>query len=272
MNSPSHPTAHEPIFRLPGVVLGSLAVLIGIHAIRMFLLPEDVDLEWLLAFAVVPARWAVAYGGTDAQDIISSLQNSGDMESMPLILAHYILADEGGKPWTGLTYALLHGSWTHVLLNSVWLAAFGTPLARRCGALRFLGLSAVAAFAGAVLYVLLHPWQVLPLIGASAAVSGMMGAAAWFMFAPPTFRHDGRLTEPHERRSESLQGLFTNRQVMLFLLVWIVINYFSDAFARPLGVTDVSIAWEAHLGGFFAGLALFPFIDPLRTRTPSRSA
>ena len=42
-------------------------------------------------------------------------------------LAHYVLADGEGRPWTSLTYAFLHGSWAHVLVNSVWLAAFGTP-------------------------------------------------------------------------------------------------------------------------------------------------
>ncbi|MGO4705874.1 rhomboid family intramembrane serine protease [Microvirga sp. 2MCAF38] len=262
---PSRAT-REPIFQLPTVVLVSIAVLIGIHALRTFVLSEEVDFEWLIAFAVVPARWAVAYGGVNAQDIISSLQGNGDMETLPLALAQYVLSDEGGKPWTGLTYALLHGSWTHVLLNCVWLAAFGTPLARRFGPARFLALAAVTAFVGAVLYVLMHAWQVLPLIGASGAVSGMMGAAAWFMFAPPSFNAEGRMNEPHERHRETLRGLIANRQVMLFLVIWIVINYFSDAFARPLGVTDVSIAWEAHLGGFFAGLALFPIIDPLRPR------
>lgn len=261
----------EPIFKLPPVVLWSVLILLGIHAVRMFLLSEETDLEWLFSLAVVPARWAVAYGGVQAEDIIASLQGTGDTESLPLVLARYVLSEEGGKPWTGLTYTLLHGSWTHVILNSVWLAAFGTPLARRCGAGRYLLLAAVSAVAGALVYVLVHPWQVLPLIGASAAVSGMMAAAAWFIFAPATFHASGRLSEPHERHRESLSSLMSNRQVLLFLGVWLVINYFSDAFAQPLGVADASIAWEAHVGGFFAGLILFPFLDPMGHRGARRA-
>ena len=58
--------------------------------------------------------------------------------------------------WTFVTYALIHGDWTHLGLNSVWLLAFGTPVARRFGALRFLAFFAVTAAAGAAAHLATH--------------------------------------------------------------------------------------------------------------------
>jgi membrane associated rhomboid family serine protease len=122
-----------------------------------------------------------------------------------------------------------------------------------------------------VAHVLLHPLQPLPLVGASAAVSGMMAAAAWFMFSPLVYGRDGRLLEPHERPRERIGALFRNRQVVIFVVVWFGLNYLSARLAGPLGMTDASIAWEAHIGGFVVGLLLFPLIDPLGARgKPSR--
>jgi membrane associated rhomboid family serine protease len=58
--------------------------------------------------------------------------------------------------------------------------------------------------------------------------------------------------------------MLRNRQVVLFLAVWFVTNYLSAVLAKPLGITDASIAWEAHVGGFALGLAFFPLLDPLQ--------
>lgn len=264
------PSSREPIFNLPGVVLVSLLILIGIHALRVFILSDELDFRILVEGSFVPARWMIAYGGLSSDEVLNALlADRSEGASAILGLAQYILSDGGAKPWTGLTYALLHGSWTHVAMNGVWLAAFGTPVARRVGPGRFLVLAAATALAGALAYMAVHPRQVLPLIGASASVSGMMGAAAWFMFSPASPTAEGHAVEPHERPREALSGLLANRQILLFVAVWLVINYLSAAFAGPLGMTDASIAWEAHVGGFLAGLILFPFIDPVvDCRTP----
>ena len=105
----------------------------------------------------------------------------------------------------------------------------------------------------------MHPYQPFPLVGASAAVSGMMAAAAWFIFAPATWLLQGRLAEPHERPREALVDLVRNQRVLIFLAVWFASNFISGILAQPLGLTDASVAWEAHVGGFLVGLVLFPF-------------
>ncbi|MCB5176641.1 MULTISPECIES: rhomboid family intramembrane serine protease [Microvirga] len=259
--------AREPIFNLPTVVALSVAALVGIHALRL-LLSDETDFTLIIDWAVIPARWSVAFGSVQADEIVNALQGPGGSEdglSPFAALAQYVLADGEGRPWTGLTYAFLHGSWAHVLINCVWLAAFGTPLVRRIGAVRFFTLAAASAVGGAAVYAFMNPLQILPMIGASGAVSGMMAAASWFMFAPADWLPEGRLTQPHERLREGLLDMFRNRQVLIFLGVWFAANYVF-AFVQPLGVTDASIAWEAHLGGFLVGLALFPLLDPLPPR------
>jgi membrane associated rhomboid family serine protease len=267
------PRLREPIFNLPPAVALSLLALVGVHAFRLFLLSEETDFQLIIDWAVIPARWSVAYGGMRLEAIYAFLQERGSEETLgPLrALAQYVLGDGEGRPWTALTYAFLHGSWAHVLINGVWLAAFGTPLVRRCGAGRFFFLSAASAVGGALLYVFMNPMQIFPMIGASGAVSGMMAAASWFMFAPASWHWEGRITEAHERPREQLSEMFRNRQVLIFLGVWFAANYVF-AFVQPLGMTDASIAWEAHIGGFLVGLFIFPWLDPLPARSGRISA
>jgi len=272
--TPPNPTrpVREPIFNLPGAVAFSILALVAIHVLRL-LLSDEADFELIIDWAVIPARWSVAFGGIQPEEVFNSLRGGVTDEAVsPLsLLAQYVLGDGEGRPWTGLTYALLHGSWAHVLINSVWLAAFGTPIVRRCGPGRFFALAAASAVGGAVLYAFMNPLQVLPMIGASAAVSGMMAAASWFMFAPADWLPEGRLTQAHERPREQLADIARNRQVLIFLAVWFAANYVF-AFVQPLGVTDASIAWEAHIGGFLVGLLIFPLIDPLPMRPRRISA
>jgi membrane associated rhomboid family serine protease len=270
---PSHPSrAREPILNLPAVISLCLLALIGIHAVRM-LLSDESDFMLIIDWSVIPARWSVAFGNAQVEDVMKALREGVPADTItPLMaLAEYVLEGQEGRPWTALSYAFLHGSWAHVLMNSVWLAAFGTPIVRRCGAGRFFILSAAAAIAGAVLYAVMNPLQVLPMIGASGAVSGLMAAASWFMFAPASWHWEGRLTQPHERPRETPAHMIRNRQVLIFLGIWFAANYVF-AFVQPLGMTDASIAWEAHLGGFLAGLLVFPLIDPLPARSKRISA
>ncbi|WP_457090006.1 rhomboid family intramembrane serine protease [Microvirga sp. P5_D2] len=262
----------EPVFNLPPVVTISILVLAGIHLLRMFL-SQETDIELVFEWAVIPARWAVAYGGVEIQEVVRHLQESAPGESIESLeaLAQFVLADGEGHPLTAITHAFLHGSWVHLLLNSVWLAAFGTPIARRVGVWRFLLLAAVSAVAGALFYAFMNPVQIFPMIGASGAVSGLMGAASWFVFAPATWHWEGRLAQPHERPRQPLVEILGNRSFLVFIGVWFATNYLF-AFVEPVGLAEGNIAWEAHVGGFLAGLFLFPWIDPIPARSRRISA
>lgn len=249
----------EPVFNLPGVVLSTLLVLGAIHLMRNLALGDETDVELLLDFAAVPARWTIALDPSRGAEILSAATSAG-AEDLHAVLAQYVLAG-GAHPWTALTYAFLHGSWTHLVLNGVWFAAFATPVARRLGTARVLGLGVVCAVAGAVAHAVVHPLSVLPMIGASAVVSGMMAAATRFIFAPPP-AFSRVPAPPHARPLQSLGGLAANPRAVLFLGVWFLTNLGFGILAAPLGVVDAGIAWEAHIGGFAAGLFLLPLLDP----------
>jgi len=264
------PPAHPPVFNIPRSLLAVILVLVAIHGLRG-LLDDATDLDLLLEFAVIPARWSLAFDAATAQEILSRLGGDGAAGREDLVaLGRYVLDGNGARPWTAVTHALLHGSWTHVLFNVVWLAAFGTPVLRRCGPARFFTLAAATAIAGAAAHVLSHRLDVFPMIGASGAVSGMTAAAVWFMFAPAGWTLQGRLDAPHERPRESLSAMIRNRQILIFVAVWFVTNTLFGTLAQPLGMVDSGIAWEAHVGGFLAGLALFPLLDPLPRRHAGR--
>jgi membrane associated rhomboid family serine protease len=268
MQAEPSPSGREPILNLPAIVTATIVVLVAIHLVRTLLLSPGTDFEILLDYAVVPARWTAAFDPSRAGAIIgeAAADLSGREALLREALARHILAEGNAKPWTALTYAFLHGSWPHLLLNSVWLAAFGTPVARRCGAWRFLALGALCAVGGAAAHALVHPLGVAPMIGASAAVSGWMAAAARFVFAPRRFgRHAG---EPHDEPLQGLAELARNRSAAMFLAIWFATNLLSGLTAAPLGITESSIAWEAHVGGFLTGLLLFPSFDQSRILRP----
>jgi membrane associated rhomboid family serine protease len=256
----------EPILNLPPVVTATLAVLVGLHLLRAFVLSDESDLRLLLALALVPARLTAALAPERADEIlraVAALGGSGDEAALRLAFARYILAEPETMPWTFLTYAGLHGSWAHVLLNGVWLAAFGTPVARRCGAWRYLALGALSTVAGGVLHYAIDPTGVSPLIGASAGVSGLMAAASRFIFQPRPMRPDG-LPGPEAPWTplQPLGRLLRHRPAVMFLGVWLVTNLLFGFVATPLlGGAEGGIAWDAHLGGFVAGFLLLPFLD-----------
>ena len=117
----------------------------------------------------------------------------------------------------------------------------------------------VAAVVSALAQWMSAPMEFAPLIGASGAVSGLMGAVTRFMFQPgaplgaSSFR-GGRAAETIP--AASLGGILTDRRALIFLGVWLVTNFVFGAFARPLGLSDMPVAWVAHLGGFAVGIVL----------------
>jgi membrane associated rhomboid family serine protease len=256
--------SREPIFNIPAVVAAAVGVLVLVHALRS-VLSDAADVRLLLDLAFIPAQWSIAWNAAKAAEIMVAIgQDGADAEmATELAFASYLLGDGTLRYWTAVTYTLLHGSWAHVLLNSVWLAVFGTPVARRCGPIRFLALGLAAAVGGAAAHFLVDSMSVLPMIGASAAVSGLMGAATRFVFGRGAGRLEpGEWGKQHARQPRlSLLEVITNSRAAMFLGVWFVTNLLFGLLATPLGVTDASIAWEAHIGGFVVGLLIFPLVD-----------
>jgi membrane associated rhomboid family serine protease len=153
----------------------------------------------------------------------------------------FVPADLWRGEWTGLfTSMLLHGSWPHVAMNAVGALAFGAPVARLMergpGPLTF-SLFYIAAGAVATLgYGLLHPDSMAPLVGASGAVFGLIGAAT-------------RLMGGHGR----VLPLF-HPMVLRASAAWMAVNLIVGLIGLAPGADGARIAWEAHAVGFVFGI------------------
>ena len=232
----------EPIFNVPSVVVSMIAVFGIVHAVRELILSAQQDVEFLWLFAFIPARYTPAVLAVD---------------TLPGGL--------GADVWTFVTYALLHGDLTHLAINVIWLLPFGTAVARRFGSARFLALFAASAAAGAGVHLLTHPGELLPMIGSSAAVSGFMAAAIRFVFQAGGPLGVFRSAEApiYHVPAVPLREALRDPRILAFLVVWFGLNaLFGVGSVGILGV-DQPVAWQAHIGGFLAGLLLFPLFDPV---------
>ncbi len=261
--SAAPPPGREPIFNIPRVVLGVVGLLVAVHLLRLPLGFER-DLDVLSQFAVVPARYAIELGWLDQAAIVQGISAGMSPEdaAQRLAVARFFIDGGGPRWWSMLTYGLLHSGTMHIVTNCLWLSVFGSPLARRVGAAGFLALIGAGVVAGAALHVFMHASDVLPLVGASAGVSAATGAAARFVFSNP-LKLDAMANDDLVRAMPalSLVGILQNRQAMIFIILWFATNWLFGAGVVPLGDAEQSIAWEAHVGGFLAGLLLFHWFD-----------
>ena len=222
--------ANPPAFNVPGVVLAALAVFLLIQAVRSFVLTPDADDRLITNFAFVAACYS--------EDCVTAF---GRMA--------------GAQIWSPLTYAFLHGDWMHVGLNCVWLLAFGTPVARRLGTVQAIAFSSVGAIVGALVFYLLNPHLMVPVIGASGIVSALMGGACRFAFG-----WMGRHPTPYGPLLSVRQAL-ANRTVIFFVLIFFATNLLTASGLSGFIDGGASVAWQAHLGGFVFGFLCLGFFD-----------
>ena len=231
----SQPPRREPIFLVPGVIAGLLGIMWAIHAASALLLDIGGTVwlwEW---FGFVPLR----------------LTEPGRMAggALPIL-------------WTLFTHAFLHADWMHLIFNSAWLAIFGTPVARRYGTWRVLAVFLLGAAAGAIV-MLAGAAQFTVLIGASGGVSALTGAAMRFVFQPVVVVHDPEtgVARAAGRRTATLRQIWANGSSRAFVLIWLGLNLVIPFAPLVTGEPPLPIAWQAHIGGFIAGLVLPSLFD-----------
>ena len=221
----------EPVFLLPGAVSGLIGAMVVIHLASTFVLNQEGYGQLVFWFAFLPLR------------IVAAGENLS--LALPLI-------------WTPFTHALLHGGWDHLLINMAWLAIFGTPVARRYGTVPMLVLFFVSSAAGAALFAATTLWNGAYLVGASGGIAGLTGAAVRFIFQPVLVRQDPETGERIllGRRLAGFADLAKDTRARMFILIWVVLNAAVPLLPMLTNNAAVQIAWQAHLGGFFAGLLL----------------
>jgi membrane associated rhomboid family serine protease len=239
----SEPKVSEPMFNVPWVVIATVAVLVLVHVLRVYVLTDDQDVQFLLAFAFIPARY-----GTD------------------LAVSGALPGGFGADLWTFFTYAFIHADLMHLGLNLAWLVPFGTALARRFGALRYTAFMLVMAAIGALAHLVTHLGAMVPMIGASAAISGAMAAAMRFVFqrgGPLALLREGA-GDAYRVPAAPLAVTLRDPRFLLFVAVWLGLNVLFGLGTVSFGEeAGQELAWQAHIGGFFAGLFLFSAFDPV---------
>jgi membrane associated rhomboid family serine protease len=238
----------EPIFNAPSIVVATVVVLVAVHLFRVFVLTRAQDEQFVLTFAFIPARYFTSAA--------TSVTLPGGF---------------GADLWTFFTYAFLHADLLHIGLNLAWLIPFGTALARRFGAWRYVAFMLVTAAAGALAHLASYPGAEVPVIGASAAISGAMAAAMRFIFQKngplETWRDGPGNGEAYRVPALSLAATFRDPRLLLFFAVWMGLNALFGLGALSLGDESQQVAWQAHIGGFLCGLFLFGAFDPVVSRS-----
>jgi membrane associated rhomboid family serine protease len=155
-----------------------------------------------------------------------------------------------------VTSMFLHGGWAHVLFNMLFLYIFGDNVEDRLGHGRYLTFYLLCGMAAGSAQALLNAESRLPMVGASGAIAGVLGA--YMIFFPRS-------------RIVTLVPIFIFLQVMeipavFFLAAWFLLQFFSGL-ATPHSATG-GVAFWAHVGGFVAGMALGPTLRIGRSTRP----
>ena len=226
--------SREPFLNAPAIVFWLIAVLVVAHVVRV-MLPDPWPEYLLFEFSFIPARYS------------------------PTLLAAQ------GIPTPGLaeqvipfiSYMFLHGNYTHLGVNALWLLAFGPIVAKRLKTAKFLLFFLICGIASIVLHLIVYFGAEEPVVGASGAISGLMGAAIRIFYGRLMYRH-----AVPEGQTLPLAPLFS-RPIIGFTAVWLIANFLAGV--TGLGLTDEtqSVAWMAHLGGYLAGIVMISGFDRL---------
>jgi membrane associated rhomboid family serine protease len=187
---------------------------------------------WLLAAALGRDEWAAMWGGFIPARVGETV--SGTL--VPVWL-------------TPLSAALIHGGLLHLLFNLVILVFCGRPTENLLGPLNFAILYLAGAYAAAAAQYAIDPSSSLPMIGASGAISAVLGAYA-FLF--------GR-----NKVKVSNRTLAMLLNALWLLAAWVALNLIV---ALTLLNAGIAVAWAAHIGGFALGLLLVKPLFEIRYR------
>jgi len=159
------------------------------------------------------------------------------------------LISDPASAWMNIfTSMFLHGGWFHLLSNMWFLYIFGDNVEARLGGMRYLVFYFLSGVAAVLLQTYLLPNSGVPMIGASGAIAGVLGA---YLISFPRSRIASLVP---------IIFIFTIIEIpaAIFLILWFVSQLYSGLFAMQ-GAAASGIAWWAHIGGFIFGVLMVFF-------------
>jgi membrane associated rhomboid family serine protease len=167
------------------------------------------------------------------------------------------LGELGPGLGSALVSMFLHGGWGHLLGNMLFLWIFGDNVEDRLGHVRYLIFYLLSGYAATFAHLWAGPGSTVPAIGASGAISGVLGA---YLFLHPKARVQTLL----------ILGFFIRLiyvPAWVFLPLWFLIQLFSGAASLGARAAETGgVAWFAHIGGFIAGPLLLLLLGGARRR------
>ena len=182
------------------------------------------------AFSLVPKEVTTGVDITGIQIIRDSLGNTGQIQHYATPLPVY---------FNFLSSMFMHGGFSHIFGNMLFLFIFGDNIENLIGHIRYAVFYLICGFAAAFAQIILGPDSIIPMLGASGAISGVMGGYL--------------LLFPTNRVRVILFNFLTVVPAYVALGIWIGYQILLG-FMTPAGTGGV--AYAAHIGGFLAGLVL----------------
>jgi membrane associated rhomboid family serine protease len=196
------------------------------------------------AFSLVPREITSGVDIIGSQLVQDSLGNVGRVQHYDTPLPVY---------FNFLSSMFMHGGFMHIFGNMLFLWVFGDNLEDRIGHIRYACFYLLCGFAAALGQIVMDTTSIIPMLGASGAISGVLGGYL--------------LLFPHRRVKAIIFNFFTEVPAYVALGIWIVYQLIAG-YMTPAGTGGV--AYAAHIGGFVAGVVLIK-IFALGTGNPART-
>jgi membrane associated rhomboid family serine protease len=206
-------------------------IFVGVN-ILVFLLLQQVgsNESFTYAFALVPQEITTGVDLTGVQVVRDSLGNTGKVTHVATPLPVY---------FNFLSSMFMHGDVMHIFGNMMFLFIFGDNLENLLGHIRYAAFYIVCGFAAAIAQIMMDTDSVIPMLGASGAISGVLGGYI--------------LLFPQRKVRAIIFNFLTTVPAFVALGIWIVYQLIVGYMTDP---STGGVAYAAHIGGFFAGLAL----------------
>jgi membrane associated rhomboid family serine protease len=192
----------------------------------------------LIVVNVVIFLFEIGTSDANARAILASFA------ATPAAVSHHV-PPVGMVPaeFTLVSYMFLHGGWAHIIGNMIYLWVFGDDIEDALGPLRFLAFYLLTGIASAVFFILINVKSMVPLIGASGAISGIL--AAYLLLRPC-----------------AKVSVFVLRFVVRVRAYWVIGGWVLLQLYQIVAQTDDGVAYVAHGGGLIAGALLFLLMRP----------
>ncbi len=151
-----------------------------------------------------------------------------------------------------ITSMFLHAGWLHLIGNMWFLWIFGDNVEDRLGHLRFLAFYFLCGILSSVIHIMTNPASILPTVGASGAISGVLGA--YFILYP--------LAMVIVMIPILFWPIFFTLPAFLYIAFWFFMQFTSGTISLLLPGDVGGVAWWAHIGGFVTGIILCKIFIP----------